>query len=281
SSSLSTVSLSDSRLIFDNYMSNDYQTLHIGKKINTIKKEIDIDETDMSHNLVYIAEGNSRIQLNTSLYNDGLFDPQKTDRVLIYGDVSGTTLVHMQNFQKTSDKEIRDEKDQSISLIQVFGSAQEDSFKLSGSYTTVNGFPYQYRLRAYGPSSSSGTADPKNRLVAGDGEFWDFRLESIYISPEDVKAIPVEPVSTDFTSSPAASSLSSQTPSSTSPTDAPSLPSTPNDSMFTSVSSMSSTPSEPPSTDPMPEVPLPPVTPSPSPSEPSDTHELTPVDPSP
>ncbi|EJF75956.1 outer membrane autotransporter barrel domain-containing protein, partial [Bartonella sp. DB5-6] len=210
SSSLSTVSLSDSTLIFDESMPHGYQTLHIGKKT-------DVNEGDKvvlsTYKKAYNAEGNVQIMLKTFLNDEGLFDPKKTDRILIYGDVSGTTLVHMQNFQKTSDKEIRDGKDQSISLIQVSGSAQEDSFKLSGSYTTVNGFPYQYRIRGYGPGSSFGEADATQRLVEGDGKFWDFRLEGIYVNPES-------------------------------------------DSPETVII-------------------------TPSPSEPSDTHELTPVDPSP
>ncbi|WP_375617107.1 hypothetical protein, partial [Bartonella sp. AP58NXGY] len=82
------------------------------------------------------------------------------------------------------DKEIGRKGDQSISLIQVAGRAEESSFKLLNSYTTVNGFPYQYKLRGYGPSSSAGNADPKNRLVAGTRDFWDFRLESVYIGSE-------------------------------------------------------------------------------------------------
>ncbi|WP_330167971.1 hypothetical protein [Bartonella grahamii] len=110
-----------------------------------------------------------------------MFDLQRTDRILIYGDVSGTTLIHVQNFLKASSKEIYGGKDQSILLIQVAGTAKEDFFELANGYTTVNDFPYQYRLRGYGPSSPFGEADVTLRLVEGEGSFWDFRLEGIYI----------------------------------------------------------------------------------------------------
>ncbi|WP_208436330.1 hypothetical protein, partial [Bartonella phoceensis] len=39
----------------------------------------------------------------------------------------------------------------------------------------------QYILRAYGSGSDLGEASSAQRLVAGHGSFWDFRLESKYI----------------------------------------------------------------------------------------------------
>ncbi|WP_375660378.1 autotransporter outer membrane beta-barrel domain-containing protein, partial [Bartonella sp. CL74QHWL] len=132
----------------------------------------------------YSAKGNVQIKMSTFMNNDGSFDSQKTDRILIYGNVLGSTLLMMEGFSKTLEGEVGDKGIKSISLVQVSGRAEESSFKLANSYTTVNGFPYQYKLCGYGPSSSSGNADPKNRLVAGEGDFWDFRLESVYIGPE-------------------------------------------------------------------------------------------------
>ncbi|MCZ2159309.1 autotransporter outer membrane beta-barrel domain-containing protein, partial [Bartonella sp. 220] len=194
-SSLSSLSLSDSILIFDEDTSDGYQTLRIGKEteINEknkgiIKDKVVINEEDKivlsKYKRVYSAQGNAQIKLSAFLDDNGSFDPQKTDRILIYGDISGTTVVHMQNFKNNSGREVRDGKDQSISLIQVSGTAKEDSFKLAGSYITVNGFPYQYCLRGYGPGSPFGEADATQRLVAGDGKFWDFRLEGLYMNPE-------------------------------------------------------------------------------------------------
>ncbi|USP02028.1 autotransporter outer membrane beta-barrel domain-containing protein [Bartonella taylorii] len=301
-SSLSSLSLSDSTLIFDDEdISNGYQTLRIGKRT-------DINEGDKvvlsAYKKAYSAEGNAQVKLSAFLDDEGLFDPQKTDRILIYGDVSGTTLVHMQNFLTTSGKEIRDGKDQSLSLIQVSGMAQEDSFKLANSYTTVNGFPYQYRLRGYGPGSSFGEADATQRLVEGDGKFWDFRLEGIYVNPEsDSSEImpvisspsvpsdlsePPDPAPTPFTSAsslsvlpdpsepaptdPAPTPFTSASSSSVPPDPSESVPPDPAPTPFTSVSSSSvlPDPSEPAPTDPPPTPPSPFVSPTPSASDPSD-----------
>ncbi|MET3560897.1 hypothetical protein ABID39_001613, partial [Bartonella japonica] len=188
-SSVSSVHLSDSTLIFDQDLNKDqdpydsYQTLLIGKKT---------DAAPMGKVYSYSAKGNAHIKLNAILNDDGLFYPNKNDRILIYGNVFGTTFVHIQNMEKfleTSDsvKKLSYGGVSSISLIQVSGTAQEDSFKLAHDYITVGGFPYQYRLFAYGPSSSLGKADADNRLVEGEEEFWDFRLEGVYINPDSPK----------------------------------------------------------------------------------------------
>ncbi|WP_375640775.1 autotransporter outer membrane beta-barrel domain-containing protein [Bartonella sp. MM55XZML] len=176
-SSLSSLSLSNSTLIFDE--DSGYQTLRIGKKADIGAGDKILASKDKK---VYSAEGNAQIRLNTFLNDEGLFDPQKTDRILIYGDVSGTTFIHMRNFPKYSSKEVYEGRDQSISIVQVAGTAQAGSFRLANGYdgyTTVKGFPYQYRIRGYGPGSPFGEANAKQRLVEGEG---DFRLEGIYIS---------------------------------------------------------------------------------------------------
>ncbi|WP_208441236.1 hypothetical protein [Bartonella raoultii] len=185
-SSVSSISLSDSTIVFDHYLSSGYQTLRIGPNSNTIP--------ETTKNLVYSAKGNVQIKMSTFVNDSGLFDSQKTDRILIYGDVSGITLLQMEGFSTISQKEassqgrskgsLSGEGDQSISLVQVSGTAQENSFQLSGDYIAINGLPYQYRLRAYGLGSSHGKANTKNRLVAGSGNFWDFRLEAAYIPPK-------------------------------------------------------------------------------------------------
>ncbi|CAK02068.1 autotransporter outer membrane beta-barrel domain-containing protein [Bartonella tribocorum] len=179
-SSLSSLHLSNSTLIFDE--DSGYQTLRIGKKTNIDARDNISDSIDKK---VYSAEGNAQIRLNAFLSDEGLFDSQKTDRILIYGDVSGTTFIRVQNFPKYASKEVYEGRDQSISLIQVAGTAQAGSFRLANGYddyTTVKGFPYQYRIRGYGPGSPFGEANATQRLVEGEGDFWDFRLEGIYIS---------------------------------------------------------------------------------------------------
>ncbi|GAA5109163.1 autotransporter outer membrane beta-barrel domain-containing protein [Bartonella jaculi] len=286
---LSSLSLSDSTLVFDQDVSHGYQTLRIGKEMDRGEIEsVDIDKIkgtviyEGKYKEAYNAQGNVQIKLSTFLDNDGSFVPQKTDRILIYGDVSGTTLVDMQNMQnlkKTSDKKVFEGRDQSISLIQVSGSAQEDSFKLINSYTTVNGFPYQYRLRGYGPSSSFGEADVTQRLVAGEGDFWDFRLEGIYIKPDPIAPTPIDPIPTPSTP--------------ISPAPPPSVPSdpveprpidpTPTSSTPISPAPPLSVPSDPVEPRPIDPTPTPstPVSPAPPPSVPSDPVEPRPIDPTP
>ncbi|VEJ45853.1 autotransporter outer membrane beta-barrel domain-containing protein [Bartonella vinsonii] len=320
-SSLSSLSLSDSTLIFDEDTSDGYQTLRIGKEteINEkdkgiIKEKVIINEEDKitlsKYEQAYSAQGNVQIRLSAFLDDHGSFDPQKTDRILIYGDVSGTTVVHMQNFKKTSGQEVRDGRGQSISLIQVSGIAKEDSFKLANSYTTVDGLPYQYRLRGYGPGSPFGEADAAQRLVAGDGKFWDFRLEAIYINPEtdSSETTPVSPAAfsaapsdtidpqpTDLTSTP--SPVAPSVPVEPSPTapmpelSVPSSSSTPSpvalsDTIDPQPTDLTSTPSpvapsvpvEPSPTAPMPELSVRSSSSTPSPVALSDTIDLQPTD---
>ncbi|WP_455465743.1 autotransporter outer membrane beta-barrel domain-containing protein [Bartonella sp. B39] len=301
-SSISYVSLSDSTIVFNKYLSSGYQTLRIGKKTDIAEEGKIL--YGLADQKAYTAVGNVQIKLSAFLNDDGLFDPQQTDRILIYGDVSGRTLIHMQNFLKTSHKEVRGGKDQSISLIQVSGTAQEDSFKLADDYTTVNGFPYQYRLRGYGPGSSFGKADSGNRLVEGEGDFWDFRLEGVYIKSEaeSSETIPITPISIPFVllepgdlsssepSAPVDPSLYSSVP--ITPTSISSVPSDqsnpiPTDSSPTPSTSVTPTPSPSAPSDssnpiPTDSVPTPPstsVTPTPSPSAPSDPSDPTPTDP--
>ncbi|WP_455478063.1 autotransporter outer membrane beta-barrel domain-containing protein [Bartonella sp. B10] len=167
-SCISSVSLVGSTIDFDDQFPDQYQTLYIGK----------------GEGNVYRAQGNVQIHLSASLNHDDLFDHQKIDRVLIHGDVSGKTLVRIKNSLGTSKQTTDDRMDnRSVSIIQVSGKAQEDSFMLIDKYTTLNGSPYQYHLRAYGPGSSLGEANSAERLVAGDENFWDFRLECSYINP--------------------------------------------------------------------------------------------------
>ncbi|WCR54730.1 MAG: hypothetical protein PG977_000123 [Bartonella clarridgeiae] len=179
-SSISTMILSDSSIIFEKPTSNIYQTLRIGKGSGT----------------VYTAQGNAELYINTYLNQGGEIARQKTDRLLIHGDVSGTTTVHVLAVSGSPGDEIgrgAKNNNKGISIIQVSGAAQEDSFKLFNDYITLYNLPYQYRLYAYGPSSALGAADPKQKLVGNNEErenrdsksskpFWDYRLQIEYIS---------------------------------------------------------------------------------------------------
>ncbi|MET3560291.1 hypothetical protein ABID39_000983 [Bartonella japonica] len=166
-SSISFVKLSKSVIVFETPISQKYQTLYIGK----------------GREEAYSAQDSAHLYFNTHLNDDGSFDNKKTDRLLIHGDVSGKTTVHVQLVVGDQKEKVDDENAQTISIIQVSGKAAEDSFQLSTPYVALEGLPYQYYLRAYGPDSSRGSARSEQRLVKGNGDFWDFRLESKYIQP--------------------------------------------------------------------------------------------------
>ncbi|WP_345116599.1 autotransporter outer membrane beta-barrel domain-containing protein, partial [Bartonella jaculi] len=177
-SSLSLVSLmGDSSINFKKLKSAstyDYRTLHIGKGTGK----------------VYMARDGAHIYLNTYLNSGGSLDKQKTDRVLIHGDVSGTTIVHVRGVSGSPGGSTGSGgNNQGISIIQVSGEANQNSFQLDGGYVALHGTPYQYKLNAYGPQSELGEASSSQRLVKGSGEFWDFRLESKSID-SDIKPGP-------------------------------------------------------------------------------------------
>ncbi|WP_345117691.1 autotransporter outer membrane beta-barrel domain-containing protein, partial [Bartonella jaculi] len=172
-SSLSLVSLmGDSSINFKKLKSAstyDYRTLHIGKGTGE----------------AYKARDGAHIYLNTYLNNGGSLDNQKTDRVLIHGDVSGTTIVHVRGVSGSPGGSTGSGgNEQGISIIQVSGEANQNSFQLDGGYVAVGHSPYQYRLNAYGPQSELGEASSSQRLVKGNGKHWDFRLENVYIDPK-------------------------------------------------------------------------------------------------
>ncbi|VEJ45862.1 autotransporter outer membrane beta-barrel domain-containing protein [Bartonella vinsonii] len=146
-----------------------YQTLSIGKGTGE----------------VYKAQDGAHIYLNTYLNSGGPMNNQKTDRVLIYGDVSGKTTVHVRGVSG-SPRALTGNggNDEGISIIQVSGQAEQDSFQLDGGYVTADHSPYQYQLYAYGPGSPLGKASVGQRLVKGSKDFWDFRLENRYVKPK-------------------------------------------------------------------------------------------------
>ncbi|MEL6093943.1 autotransporter outer membrane beta-barrel domain-containing protein [Bartonella schoenbuchensis] len=183
SSLISGIMLKDSAIIFEKPTSDDYQTLHIGKGYHSI----------------YLAQGDAQLHLNIQIGQDGSLNDHKTDRVLIHGNVSGTTKIHMNTSSNgeapVNSRTSRNNNNQSVSIVQISGSAQKDSFQLNYGYVTLNSSPYQHHLVAYGPGSEFGKADPQKRLVKGDGDFWDFRLESknIPFDPRRPNIVPIKP----------------------------------------------------------------------------------------
>ncbi|WP_375681048.1 autotransporter outer membrane beta-barrel domain-containing protein [Bartonella sp. AP6QHHD] len=174
---ISSVNLTDSSLVFEELKSkktNGYQTLLIGKGSGT----------------VYKAHGDVNLYLNAYLDKGGALQEQKTDRLLINGDLEGKTTVHVYSVPGSSGALTGDGgNNQGISIIQVYGKAMEDSFQLKGGYVTLEASPYQYHLKSYGPGSALGAADSNQRVLKNSGTFWDFRLESQFV--DSTKVFPV------------------------------------------------------------------------------------------
>lgn len=173
-SAVSVLNIDDSTVAFSVPTADAYQTLTVGSGIpGTIA--------------VYNATGNAQLHLNTFLNEGGALSNQKTDRLLINGDVTGTTTVMVTGVAGSTggltSPTGQNLATEGISIIQASGVASENSFRLLGGYTTMNGLPYQYALFAYGPESGNGAADESQRLVAGTNPFWDYRLQNVYVSP--------------------------------------------------------------------------------------------------
>ncbi len=171
-SDISTLSLDNSFIVFEKPTEEHYQTLHIGSgKPDT--------------QAVYNASGDAKIYFNTTWSDGNASADQKTDRLLIHGNVSGSTTVYIASDlgDKNSVVNASDPSNTGgLSLIQVSGEAKEDSFKLAKGYTTIGGEPYKYTLTGYGPTSSHGNADIAQNLFDEKNEnFWDFRLHKAFL----------------------------------------------------------------------------------------------------
>ncbi|WP_375655311.1 autotransporter outer membrane beta-barrel domain-containing protein, partial [Bartonella sp. AA83SXKL] len=167
-SDISTLNLDNSSIVFEKPTDDHYQTLHIGSG------KPDTQE-------VYNATGDAKIYFNTAWSDGAAINDQKTDRLLIHGDVSGNTSVYVTGRLEENNIEANTSAAANVrglSLIQVSGKAEENSFKLVNGYTTRDGLPDMYTLRAYGPESSHGQADVAQNLFDEKNEnFWDFRLQ--------------------------------------------------------------------------------------------------------
>ncbi|WP_273757298.1 autotransporter outer membrane beta-barrel domain-containing protein, partial [Bartonella sp. MM73XJBT] len=171
-SDISVLDLENSSVIFKEPTTDGYyHTLHIGSGQPDTKA-------------VYNTIGDTQISFNTWWSDGKPIAEQKTDRLLINGDVSGHTNILVNLTGNTTQKNISDvEKNiRGLSLIQVSGTAKEGSFKLAHGYTTINGSPDKYMLRAYGPNSSQGKANMEQNLLDEKNEnFWDFRLQPEFL----------------------------------------------------------------------------------------------------
>ncbi|WP_019223648.1 autotransporter outer membrane beta-barrel domain-containing protein [Bartonella rattaustraliani] len=170
-SSISFIRLIDSSVFFKKPQDGRYQTLRIGKL------------GDDYPNYAYVAHGDARLHINASLFTNGKNKGVKADQLVIYGDVYGKTKVYIVEVSGNEKKRIARNKIEkrtvpSISIVQVYGKAEQDSFKLATDYVALRGAPYKYSLRVYAPGK--GESEHKGQ-DNGNGAFWDFRLEPEYI----------------------------------------------------------------------------------------------------
>jgi len=120
---------------------------------------------------VYNAAGNARVTMNTVLNAGGALADQFTDRLIVNGDASGTTVLAVNAVAGSPGALTGITASDGISLVQVYGNASESSFALAGGYVPIGA--YEYRLHAFDP-----TASDASQRVLGSGGFWDFRLLS-------------------------------------------------------------------------------------------------------
>ncbi|UNF44947.1 autotransporter outer membrane beta-barrel domain-containing protein [Bartonella krasnovii] len=178
-SDISILDLNDSSLIFQEPTEGHYHTLHIGS-----------GKPDTQS--VYNATGYAKIYFNTKWTDGTPITEQETDHLLIHGDVSGSTIVYIQSDLGDKESVINASNPSNIgglSLIQVSGKADENSFKLAHGYITRGGSPYKYMLTGYGPESSYGQANIEQSLFDEKNEnFWDFRLHKEFLPDSKVEA---------------------------------------------------------------------------------------------
>ncbi|WP_375673568.1 autotransporter outer membrane beta-barrel domain-containing protein [Bartonella sp. TS82HLJMH] len=161
-STVSVLNFNNSSIVFNPphaLAKSQYQTLSVGQ---TIELPNPHENRDSAIKTVYNAVGNARIYFNTE-WSDGLKrEQQKTDRLLVHGDVSGTTTISFNSLSKgepSKEEASIPANMRGLSLIQVSGRTDENAFKLANGYVTMDGLPYKYVLNAYGPTSRLGRAE--------------------------------------------------------------------------------------------------------------------------
>ncbi|WP_404978416.1 autotransporter outer membrane beta-barrel domain-containing protein [Bartonella sp. ML70XJBT.G] len=190
-SNLSALQLADSTIMFETPKEGQYQTLFVGPPPRQEEKES--EDSNGSHAaVVYSAKGKAEVHLNSRWSKHSPVTEQATDRLIIHGDVSGTTTVHvnlLESNQKMTDSgSVWGEQmlslpveSHGISLIQVSGKASENSFKLAEGYLTMAGLPYKYVLTGFAPGTSH---ESQNLFGQNNSDFWDFRLQNDYLDKD-------------------------------------------------------------------------------------------------
>lgn len=146
------------------------------------------------------AGANGNLKLNTFLNRGGPLSNQFTDRLLVGGNATGTTVVdvkpldastgptqayqaHLQRGLAGAEPFSLFAPTDGISIIQVAGASTQNAFVLKNGYVAAAHLPFQYHLYAYGPGSEYGTADSQQSLVGAGGNHWDYRLQTAFVDP--------------------------------------------------------------------------------------------------
>ncbi|WP_246046867.1 autotransporter outer membrane beta-barrel domain-containing protein [Bartonella mastomydis] len=175
-SCISSVSLVNGAINFAPSESGEkYQTLHIGN----------------GKGIVYVAQGDAVIHLNARLNPHDSSGQQVTDQLVIHGDVYGKTKIRVRgDAGNVANSQVNAKIAHSVSVIQVYGQAEKDSFQLDGDYVALANSPYKYTLRAYGPEATSKQEHARQKFVKDGGAFWNFRLENQYVKSAGSSALP-------------------------------------------------------------------------------------------
>jgi outer membrane autotransporter protein len=134
----------------------------------------------------YVGVGGT-LAMNTLLNGGGALANQFTDRLLVHGNADDTTVRVRPSGGGAVTSINAPSATTGISIIQVAGTSSVNAFTLAGGY--VAGGPYQYRLNAYGPGSAYGAAAASQNLVGNAANYWDYRLQNVFVSPSG----PVDP----------------------------------------------------------------------------------------
>jgi len=156
---------------------------------------------------VYNIGANSHIEMNSFINAGGVYSNQYADQLLIDGNVGGKTLLKIHEMVGSTGAATSlygtNAAHEGISLVQVSGLAQPDSFYLEGDYMTLKGKPYVHRIYAFGPGSAHGTADRGQQRVGGTSH-WDYRLQNEFIRNRHGWAVQVVPQVSSYLTAPTA-----------------------------------------------------------------------------
>ncbi|WP_455465758.1 autotransporter outer membrane beta-barrel domain-containing protein [Bartonella sp. B39] len=167
-STVSVLNINNSSIVFNPphaLAKRQYQTLSVGRTAEVYKSK---DNMIPTVETAYHATGDAKIYFNTKWSDGATKEQQKTDRLLVHGNVSGTTAIHFNSLSNSEKVKAEDSVPlnmRGVSLVQVSGKAEENSFKLANGYITMDGLPYKYTLNAYGPTSSRGKAHLQQRIL--------------------------------------------------------------------------------------------------------------------